>query len=281
MKDEIIEEGPRSIYSEGKEEVIRRFWRAKPFPHIWIDNFLPEKQFCSLMESGLYDKEKAELHLQNSATRNKTTYSARSVSEECRRIVSSLTSPSFLQELSVLTSLREIIPLTAYEEQELSNQGFYFYHRMEDGGFLGPHVDHSKLRGGGGHIHFLNSIFYCPKVWDSSWGGHTMLFDKWGWKEKARVECVPNRLLIFLHTSQSFHGVSRLVGNSCDRLTVYMDYYSRLDDLHLLNRQSGRYGSGFECKFWRHPNVFVPRTWKDCRRYLLPYLLYLLRSKHK
>ena len=280
MKDKIIEEGPRSLYSEGKEEAIRRFWQAEPFPHIWIDNFLPEKQFCSLIENGLYDKEKAELHVQNSATRNKTLYSTKTVSEECRRIVNSLTSPSFLRELTDLTSLAEIVPLTAYKEQELNNQGFYFYHRMEDGGFLGSHVDHSKLGGGG--IHFLNSIFYCPKVWNSSWGGHTVLFDKWGLREKAKVECVPNRLLLFLHTSQSFHGTSRLVGNPCDRLTVYMDYYTPLDDIHLLNRQSNRYGSEFECKFWRHPYaVFIPRTWKDCRQNLPRYLLYLLRSKHK
>lgn len=279
MKDQIIKEGPRSIYSEGKEEVIRRFWQAEPFPHIWIDNFLPERQFCSLIESGLYDEERADLHCQDSATQNKTAYSAQNVSEECRRIADSLTSPSFLRDLIALTSLRKIVPLTAYKEQKLNNLGFYFYHRMEEGGFLGSHVDHSKLRGG--DIHFLNSIFYCPKVWNASWGGHTLLFDKWGWKAKARVECVPNRLLIFLHTSQSFHGVSRLVGNACDRLTVYMDYYSRLDDLYLLNRQSDHYGSGFECRFWRHPTMFVPRTWKGCRQNLLPYLLYLLRSRHK
>ena len=150
MKEKIIEEGPRSIYSEEKEGVIRRFWQAEPFPHIWIDNFLPEKQFSSLIESGLYDKEKAERHYQTSVTRNKSAYSAKTVSEECRRVADSLTSPSFLRDLIALTSLREIAPLTAYKEQELNNQGFYFYHRMEEGGFLGSHVDHSKLRGGGG-----------------------------------------------------------------------------------------------------------------------------------
>ena len=164
MKDKIIEEGPRSLYSEGKEEAIRRFWQAEPFPHIWIDDFLPEKQFRSLIESGLYNKEKAELHCQDSVTQNKTAYSDKTVSEECRRIVNSLTSPSFLGELTALTSLREIVPLTAYKEQELNNQGFYFYHRMEEGGFLGSHVDHSKLSGGGGGAYpFFEFYFLLPE----------------------------------------------------------------------------------------------------------------------
>ena len=164
MKNKIIEEGPRSIYREGKEEAIRRFWQAEPFPHIWIDNFLPEKQFRSLIESGLYDKEKAELRCQDSVTQNKTAYSAKTVSEECRRIADTLTSPSLLRDLIALTSLREIIPLTAYKEQELNDQGFYFYHRMEKGGFLGSHVDHSKLRGGGGGaLPFLKFFFLLPE----------------------------------------------------------------------------------------------------------------------
>ncbi len=105
-----------------------------------------------------------------------------------------------------------------------------------------------------------------------------MLFDKWELKEKARAECVPNRLLIFLHTSQSFHGVSRLAGNTCGRSTVYMDYYAEPGDLHLLNKQSRRCNSGFECKFWRHGTSFVPSTLK--LKYWRYYLLWLLRRKY-
>jgi hypothetical protein len=94
------------------------------------------------------------------------------------------------------------------------------------------------------------------------------------------VECRPNRLLIFLHTSQSFHGVSRLTGNEIPRFTVYMDYYAKVAELSLLNTQTKAYQSDFLPLFWKHRTTFVPFTLRYAHRYLPWYLLYLTRQKY-
>jgi hypothetical protein len=264
---------PRSIFADGEEETLKRFWSAKPFPHLWIDNYLPEEQYRALAEQNRAADKKSDFQFKTALEKNKTTYSDDSASEEGRSLASLLTTSAFVADLAKLTGVEKITPLTEYKDTVMR-----FFHRMEDGGILGSHVDHSTVQNG--QVHFMNSIFYGPETWESDWGGHTQLFGKWGFKEQARVECKPNRLLIFLHTSQSFHGVSRLTGNTCSRPTVYMDYYVPLNDLQKLNEQSARCGSDFMCKFWKHYTTFVPLTLKDCHRYLHAYLYYLLKRKY-
>ncbi|MFM8878899.1 MAG: 2OG-Fe(II) oxygenase [Verrucomicrobiota bacterium] len=270
MTTKIDTDAVPTLFAEGEEQTIRKFWNAKPFPHVWIDDFLPRERFDRLVRSEEASAEKPDFEFNTSLERNKTTYSSDAVSTESQSLVASITAPQFLKEISRLTGIPDIIPLTEYKSQSLR-----FHHKMEDGGFLGSHVDHSAVREG--RVHFLNCIFYGPATWKPEWGGQTLLFDKWGFREQARVECTPNRLLIFLHTSESFHGVARLTGNPHSRPTVYMDYYAKLNDLKLLDVQAARNGSAFASKFWRHYTTFVPRSLKDSLRYMHPYLMYLLR----
>jgi len=262
----------KSIFAEGKEAVKRKFWQAQPFPHIYFDDFLPAERFQQLTDSTRQGEEKPpDFTFATSLEKNKTTFANDSLTNESKALVDSITNKVFLDELSELTSIPEIIPLTAYKEHS-----FRFYHKMVDGGYLGSHVDHSAVNQD--RVHFLNCIFYGPEKWDPAWGGETVLFDKWGFKPVAKVACRPNRLLIFLHTSQSFHGVSNLVGNKNPRLTFYMDYYAKVADLPRLTEQSRACGSSYKAKFWQHPTTFVPLTIKHSRRYLPGYIKYHLRQ---
>jgi hypothetical protein len=271
--DATITSTVKSIFADGKESVKRKFWQAKPFPHYYLDDFLPKERFNRLAESARQKNDKPEFTFATALEKNKTTYANDSLDAESKALVQSITNPEFLRELTELTSVPEIVPLT-----EFKNHDYRFYHKMVDGGYLGSHVDHSAILNQN-RVHFLNCIYYGPEKWSPSWGGETVLFDKWGFKPVAKVECRPNRLLIFLHTSQSFHGVSRITGATNPRLTMYMDYYAKVEDLPRLNEQSLISGSKFKARFWRHLTTFVPMTIKHTHRYLPTYLKYHLRRK--
>lgn len=145
---------------------------------------------------------------------------------------------------------------------------------MTDGGYLGSHVDHSNI--GKNDVHMLNCIFYISEKWDASWGGHTVFFNKFGFKEKSKIIYKPNRLVIFLHSSQPFHGVTKLKGNSLERSTIYMDYNTHKDNLKYLNVQSLKYGSKFVANYWRHQTTFIPTTLKSFR-YFYIYSKYIAK----
>jgi Rps23 Pro-64 3,4-dihydroxylase Tpa1-like proline 4-hydroxylase len=261
----------KSIFAEGAETVKRKFWQAQPFPHYYLDNFLGDERFQRLTESSRQKDDKPEFTFTTALEKNKTTFANDSLDAESKALVESITNAEFLQELTELTSIPEIVPLTEYK-----NHDFRFYHKMVDGGYLGSHVDHSAVLNQE-RVHFLNCIYYGPERWNSSWGGETVLFDKWGFNPVAKVECRPNRLLIFLHTSQSFHGVSRITGSTNPRLTMYMDFYAKVQDLQRLNEQSTFCGSAYEARFWQHPTTFVPLSVRHAHRYLPGYLKYLMR----
>ena len=60
-----------------------------------------------------------------------------------------------------------------------------------------------------------------------NFGGSTIFFNSTGVEVKSKVEYMPNRAVIFLHTPYSFHGVDRLKDNGdIKRKTLYIDYYS-------------------------------------------------------
>ena len=92
---------------------------------------------------------------------------------------------------------------------DFENYGGYSpFHIMNNGGFLGSHLDHSRSKNN--DLHVANSIFYVSPKWESNSGGETILFNKNGFKIKKFISPVPNRLIIFLHTAESFHGVNTI-----------------------------------------------------------------------
>ena len=120
------------------------------------------------------------------------------------------------------------------------------------------------------HTHVLNIIIYLSENWNSSFGGNTLLFNKKGRKVEKIIEFVPNRLLIFLHTPYSFHGVDSLKPNLKQvRKTLYLDFYSDLDDpyKHL--------SLPFKNHFFNHGATFVL---KNKLSYLKPLNFYYTKA---
>ena len=88
-------------------------------------------------------------------------------------------------------------------------------------------------------------------------GGSTEFYKWYGLLKGAEVKYKPNRLILFLHSSKSFHKVSRIKSNKLNRFSVYMDYYIHRDKLSHFIEQTKK-NKKFVPKFWQHQTTFVP-----------------------
>lgn len=249
-----------------------KFWSAKPYPHIIVDDYLPNHAYkdIAINLSNYNRRSRADKLRQDTLTfntrleKNKVAYARNS------ELGSILTVPRvYLAALGFLRRLEDLFSferssILSLEDIQTPFTEYRYFHQTEEGGSLGMHVDHSQLYDRYGKvvkphmIHFANAIYYCGP--NEHVGGQTFLTDGRG--KTVYVEPKPNRLLIFLHSSNSWHGVRHLAGGG-PRTTVYMDYYTYKSNIDGILNFSWR----------KHATTFKP-GWKDIK-YWWPYVKYL------
>jgi hypothetical protein len=240
-----------------------KFWNAAPYPHLAIDGFFDQTFFEHLSESMrlVSERGRASHQYNDEIQRNKQCFDNRSFDANIFKAVEHL-SGSLVTELEDLLDVKGLIPLTALKELS----GRTYFHVSSGGGVLGSHVDQSVV----GrrwfrrwmfkkNIHVVSCVFYGSPEWRAADGGHTILFDQSGEHAVTQVECRPNRLNIFLHTSRSFHGVSELT-TTRKRYSIYMDYYLPPSGLPMLKESIVRNRAQCAPDYWMHPVVFVPKS---------------------
>ncbi len=234
-----------------KEHLQKSFWKAKPFPYVVIDNFLNDDDFKNLSNSVIEFTATPDFEFKNNIEGGKSIYSNKNSPELVQKFVDTVSSNRFIQDISDMTGAKDVISLAKLSDK---HDAFRYFHEMKEGGILGAHVDHSMIED---NVHFLNSLFYITPEWSPSWGGNTQFFKYYGFKMGAEVKYKPNRLILFLHSSKSFHKVSRIKNNKINRYSVYMDYYIHKDDLNSFIESSSR-KNNYKANFWRHQTTFVP-----------------------
>ncbi|MGC6516479.1 MAG: 2OG-Fe(II) oxygenase [Candidatus Puniceispirillaceae bacterium] len=148
--------------------------------------------------------------------------------------------------------------------------GYAPYHTMKSGGFLGSHVDHSYIENED-YIHMANCIFYASPQWQDEWEGATLFFDKNGTKEIGRSLPDPNKIVVFTHDSESFHGVSRInCPPEVTRHSFYMDFYVKKADLPRFSKQFEA-TTGEPFVYVKYLTTFLPLP-KDGNRTLMKAL---------
>ncbi len=201
------------------------FRSGKPFPFLILDNFF-EKKFFEQISKDLENRKSKVFgkEFDTSVEKNKIINLNKQLPKTIEQILKILTSETWVKNLRILSGVDDLTPDKGHNEV-LSN-----FHEMSKSGFLGSHVDHSH-HPTSKKKHVLNIIIYLSKNWDSSFGGNTLLYNEKGKKVEKLIEYIPNRLLIFLHTPYSFHGVDHLKPNQNQvRKTLYLDFYSDLDN---------------------------------------------------
>jgi len=195
-------------------------WNADPFPYLVIDNFLEKEQFDAL---SLELDQTHNLLQSNFQTplESKSIYKDTLSKEASHNLVQLMGSDKIKNIIARETGNSEIISMADNE----AFSGYSPYHITNNNGFLGTHVDHSFVDEGRLR-HMANTIFYASSKWKKNWGGQTIFYSKNGFTQEILIDPLPNRLVFFIHTANSFHGVSNYISDEAiERRTFYHDYY--------------------------------------------------------
>lgn len=173
------------------------YQQAKPFPHIVIDNFLPEfvldKILTEFPKAGDIDWQKFE----NKAERKLANKHEKYMGDNTRSLLYQFNSSTFIEFLENITGIEGIIPDPHFEGGGL--------HQIERGGYLKMHVDFNRNN----KLHLdrrLNLLLYLNKDWKEEYGGYLELWDKEITQCEKKILPVFNRLVIFTTTDFSYHG---------------------------------------------------------------------------
>ena len=174
------------------------FATAHPYPHVVVDNFLPENVFQQAMtDFDVVSKEQwtGYLHVNERkfANSNPDTWGP-----TLQQIANELNSPEFVSLLEELTGIPNLLIDPTFEGGGL--------HQSLRGGFLNMHADFTV------HPHQrqwkrrLNLLLYCNETWLPEYGGGLELWDATMSHAEKVVQPLGNRVLIFATDTTSFHG---------------------------------------------------------------------------
>jgi Rps23 Pro-64 3,4-dihydroxylase Tpa1-like proline 4-hydroxylase len=179
------------------KEKAQEYKNAKPFPHIYFDDFLP----VDAAETALKDfPEPTRLAWTefNQPTQRKLAFnSVEKLSSSIRTVMYFLNSRPMLNFLEILTGIEGIIPDPYYAGGGL--------HQIEPGGSVEVHADfncHPKLK----LDRRINVLVYMNKDWKEEYGGHFELWNTEMTAAEKKILPLFNRCTIFTTTSTTYHG---------------------------------------------------------------------------
>lgn len=200
------------------ESLHQDYIAAEPFPHIVIDNFLPEEILDRCLRGFPELDETTDLY--RSLNQNlKVGYIPDGLPLETRVAFQFLNSRPFLSFISSLTGVSGLITDPYYRGGGL--------HEIAPGGHLDIHADfnlhdimHVERR--------VNILIYLNRDWKAEWGGDLELWDDALTKRMHAIDPLFNRCVIFNTGSNTMHGNPNVVqtpdGRSRKSMALY--YYT-------------------------------------------------------
>jgi hypothetical protein len=193
--------------------------QAQPFPHIVIDNFLPEAVLEGILDEFPKPGDINWHKFKNSTEKKLASQHEQQIGEATRLLLYQLNSSTFMDFLETLTGIDGIIPDPHFEGGGL--------HQIESGGYLKIHVDFNKHR----RLLLdrrLNLLIYLNKNWQEEYGGHFELWTPDMTDCAKKILPLFNRCVIFSTTDFSYHGHPEPLTCPSDRTrkSLALYYYS-------------------------------------------------------
>jgi hypothetical protein len=196
--------------------LAERYAVARPFPHVVIDDFLPEWVVDGVVEE--FPNPGSERWKRYSGS---TEIKLQLTDGECfgpftRHVLAQFNSAEFIGFLEELTGIQGLVP-----DPHFVGGGL---HQIERGGYLAVHADFNE------HPHLLldrrlNVLVYLNRDWPEEFGGYLELWDRSMEHAERRVLPVANRCVVFSTTSYSFHGHPDPLQCPQDRTRKSMAFY--------------------------------------------------------
>lgn len=180
------------------------FVGARPFSHVVMENFFTEEAMAALYREFPAFEKKHALNEFGEVGGKAVVTDLKQVSPSYERLYEYLNSPAFLDAMSAITGIPDLLP-----DPQLYGGGT---HENVEGQELDPHVDYNYISGGSLHRR-LNLLLYFNKEWEESWGGAIELHSNPRRPEEDEITgFLPlyNRALVFETNEYSWHGFRKI-----------------------------------------------------------------------
>jgi Rps23 Pro-64 3,4-dihydroxylase Tpa1-like proline 4-hydroxylase len=222
------------------EQYRESYAQADPFPHVVIDNFLPDAILNQILEEFPKPQSIEWQTFENVKEKKLASSSELKMGEMTRLLLYQMNSATFINFLEKLTGIDGIIP-----DPHLAGGGL---HQIERGGYLKIHVDFNK----NGKLKLdrrLNLLLYLNKNWQEEYGGYLEFWDRNMTECQKKILPIFNRCVVFSTTDFSYHGhpepLTCPMGETRKSLALY--YYSN-------GRPSEEVSNGHSTVFRARPN---------------------------
>ena len=176
---------------------LAEYARAKPFPHVVIDDFF-DPRLLDVVLSEFPGPDSIEWQRFRNAREIKLASAQEAnFGPATRLLLYHLNCATFLEFLGTLTGIPDLIADPHFDGGGL--------HQIVRGGKLGIHADFNK------HPRYgldrrLNVLLYLNKAWREEYGGHLELWNRGMTSCEARIAPLFNRLMVFGTTDFTYHG---------------------------------------------------------------------------
>lgn len=212
--------------------LAERYQQAKPFPHIHLADFLDADTARSAAQE--FPEPSSETWIQyKHFNENKAGLAKRELFPEVLgRIVDELNRPEFLDWLSKLTGIADLVA-----DPTLEGGGL---HQSARGGFLNLHTDFTMHHRHKNWKRRINLIVYLNLGWELAWGGAIELWDQQMRQCCASVPPLLNHALIFSTTDHSYHGFPEKLccPDGVSRKSLALYYYTVERQANLAGRST-------------------------------------------
>jgi hypothetical protein len=170
---------------------------ADPFPHIVIDDLLPEEALTRVRSEIPMPNDIRWIEFDDARSKKLASKAETQLGAATRFLLYQLNSSIFLEFLETLTGIRGLIP-----DPHFWGGGV---HQIERGGFLKIHADfnrHPTLN----LERRLNLLLYLNPGWQEEWGGRLELWNKDVTECRKKISPIFGRCVVFNTTDFSYHG---------------------------------------------------------------------------
>lgn len=170
-----------------------------PFTH-WIDRkFVSEQTIREINDAWPLVNDERWLHERRDYTTKSAIMFPRALPEPAQRLAASLYTQEYLDKLSALTGIADLLPDPWFTDGPLMPRVGGGLHEIHRGGLLKMHIDFSAHPAG--LTRTLNLLVYLNLEWRDKWGGALQLGD-------SGVKIYPRggTAVLFETTDTSWHG---------------------------------------------------------------------------
>lgn len=201
------------------EKYHEQYANAKPFPHVMIDDFLPEEVLNKVLDEFPGSKQIDWISFDGDVQKKLGSKTEEQMGPFTRFLMYQLNSATFIKFLEKLTGIEGLIP-----DPHFWGGGL---HQIKPNGFLKLHADfnfHPVLK----VDRRINLLIYLNKDWEESYGGNLELWDRDITQCEAKIAPLFNRFVVFSTTDFSFHGHPQPLTCPPDRTrkSLALYYYS-------------------------------------------------------